>query len=62
MEFLFIILLAVIAATIANVSTKQKTTTACKMHKWVYDIQGFLFCSQCKNRPGEIQTDYDKPY
>ena len=36
--------------------------TACKLHTWKYDETGFLYCSTCNCRPGEIGSSYDKPY
>jgi hypothetical protein len=44
-----------------TLNSKNKTEP-CKLHKWSSDIQGGYFCSVCKRRPGEITTDYDKPY
>jgi hypothetical protein len=64
MEFLFLLGLGLFILFVVNpmMNTKTKKVDPCKLHKWVYDIQGFLFCSECKCRPGEISTEYDKPY
>lgn len=62
MEIFFIIIAAIVIAMVANSTSKPKRKPPCKMHKWVYDIAGHLYCSECKNYPGDIQTDYDKPY
>ena len=65
MEILFILLVAFIFAVLTNFATDNKSLhkkVYCKLHVWVYDIQGYLFCKECNVRPGEVPTSYDKPY
>lgn len=38
------------------------STEPCPPHKWENDIQGLLYCKKCTKRPGEIMSNYDKPY
>jgi hypothetical protein len=42
--------------------SKQDGKPDCPPHKWTYDTTGNMFCTQCNKRPGEILSDYDKPY
>ena len=63
MEFFYIpIVVGLLAMSIGLLIDKSKLSKSCKLHKWSTDIQGGYFCTECKRRPGEITTDYDKPY
>jgi hypothetical protein len=62
---LMIIGLALLASKFTTIDMGQAVMPVppdCPPHKWTYDAQGFLFCNNCKQRPGEISTNYDKPY
>lgn len=40
----------------------QPTEKCCPPHKWDYDINQSMYCKICKKSPGQIGSDYDKPY
>jgi hypothetical protein len=63
-EIFFIILLVFIVARVVGQSVKppQVEKPPCPPHKWTYDTTDQMFCTVCKRRPGEITSDYDKPY
>lgn len=49
-------------ASKTNVNHENLSEKTCPPHKWEPDAQNFLRCLICKKRPGEIHTEYDKPY
>lgn len=46
------VLYFVISAYFNNPAKVQKVE--CKLHRWEYDTDNFLFCTVCKKKPGEI--------
>jgi hypothetical protein len=58
----FLVLVGIVFLIAATSNSTSKNTTMCSLHKWTSDTNGHYFCTVCKKRPGEIQTDYDKPY
>ena len=57
-----ILLLTVHVRKHSDAQLNQQVKNDCPPHKWIYDSTGFLICDQCKQRPGEIPSSYDKPY
>ena len=52
-----------VAKSVERVHPSVKPTEkVCPPHKWTYNEAGFLWCPLCKKHPGEITSDYDKPY
>lgn len=57
MGFIFLVILVIVVLHMIMPSpgsgfTGKKEKTWCPPHKWEYDSTGFLYCTECKGRPG----------
>lgn len=45
-----------------SIENNKNESFSCPPHRWTDSLQNGLVCDICKRKPGEISTDYDKPY
>jgi len=50
--FLMILVIGILYMVMPPPGSSNTKSNSCPPHKWEYDSTGFLYCLECKQRPG----------